>query len=77
MRIERIYNRVIFDELLRQPDLQVPFSFQDDLDVDVGRPSQLVLPHQQTLAAVPETDYTSPPISRMNFRLTNRLMTTF
>ncbi len=33
VRIERIYNRVIFDELLRRPDLALPFSFQDDLDV--------------------------------------------
>lgn len=32
-RIDRIYNRVIFDELERRPDLQVPFRFQDDLDV--------------------------------------------
>ena len=32
-RIVRIYNRVIFDELERRPDLQVPFRFQDDLDV--------------------------------------------
>jgi hypothetical protein len=32
-RIERIYNRVIFDELERRPDLNVSFSFQDDLDV--------------------------------------------
>jgi hypothetical protein len=28
VRIERIYNRVIFDELLRRPDLKLPFSFQ-------------------------------------------------
>jgi hypothetical protein len=33
VRIERIYNRVIFDELMRRPDLKVPFHFQDDLDV--------------------------------------------
>jgi hypothetical protein len=32
-RIERIYNRVIFDELERRPDLKLPFSFQDELDV--------------------------------------------
>jgi hypothetical protein len=32
-RIERIYNRVIFDELERRPDLKPAFSFQDDLDV--------------------------------------------
>jgi hypothetical protein len=40
VRIERIYNRVIFDELLRRPDLQTSFNFQDDLDVTwVGHPN--------------------------------------
>jgi hypothetical protein len=39
-RIERIYNRVIFDELIRRPDLSPPFRFQDDLDVIwVGHPN--------------------------------------
>jgi hypothetical protein len=33
VRIERIYNRVIFDELERRPDLTVAFSFQDELEV--------------------------------------------
>jgi hypothetical protein len=33
VRIDRIYNRVIFDELERRPDLAVAFSFQDDLEV--------------------------------------------
>ena len=32
-RIERIYNRVIFDELDRRPDVKLPFSFQEELDV--------------------------------------------
>ena len=40
VRIERIYNRVIFDELIRRPDLNLPFRFQDDLDVIwVGHPN--------------------------------------
>jgi hypothetical protein len=40
VRIERIYNRVIFDELIRRPDLNLPFKFQDDLDVTwVGHPN--------------------------------------
>src|ERR1700724_98485 len=40
VRIERIYNRVIFDELIRRPDLNPPFRFQDDLDVTwVGHPN--------------------------------------
>jgi hypothetical protein len=33
VRIERIYNRVIFDELERRPDLKPDFSFQEELDV--------------------------------------------
>src|SRR4029077_7191797 len=33
-------NRVIFDELIRRPDLKLPFRFQDDLDVTwVGHPN--------------------------------------
>ncbi|PZR72464.1 MAG: hypothetical protein DLM73_13195 [Chthoniobacterales bacterium] len=40
VRIERIYNRVIFDELLRRPELKAGFDFQDDLDVTwVGHPN--------------------------------------
>lgn len=40
VRVERIYNRVIFDELIRRPDLDLPFRFQDDLDVHwVGHPN--------------------------------------
>ncbi len=40
VRIERIYNRVIFDELIRRPDLAQTFRFQDDLDVTwVGHPN--------------------------------------
>ena len=33
VRIDRIYNRVIFDELERRPDLKLDFSFQEDLDL--------------------------------------------
>jgi hypothetical protein len=40
VRIERIYNRVIFDELIRRPDLNQPFRFQDELEVKwVGHPN--------------------------------------
>jgi hypothetical protein len=40
MRIERIYNRVIFDELIRRPDLNAAFRFQEELDVKwVGHPN--------------------------------------
>ncbi|HEX8897459.1 MAG TPA: hypothetical protein VF751_02080 [Chthoniobacterales bacterium] len=33
VRIERIYNRVIFDELERRPDLKIGFRFQEEIDV--------------------------------------------
>jgi len=40
VRVERIFNRVIFDELLRRTDLELSFSFQDDLDVEwAGHPN--------------------------------------
>ncbi|MEP6810226.1 MAG: hypothetical protein ABI992_08270 [Chthoniobacterales bacterium] len=40
VRIERVYNRVIFDELLRRPDLSLGFNFQDEVDVHwVGHPN--------------------------------------
>ncbi len=39
-RVERIYNRVIFDELLRRKDIQPAFTFQDHLDLQwVGHPN--------------------------------------
>ncbi len=40
VRIERIYNRVIFDELIRRPDLNPAFRFQEELNVKwVGHPN--------------------------------------
>ena len=40
VRIERIYNRVIFDELLRRPDLSFGFGFQHEIDATwVGHPN--------------------------------------
>jgi len=40
VQIERIYNRVIFDELIHKPELDLQFRFQDDLDVSwVGHPN--------------------------------------
>jgi hypothetical protein len=39
-RIHRIYNRLIFDELERMPDLKTDFSLTDDVDVEwVGHPN--------------------------------------
>ena len=52
LRINRIYNRVIFDELDLRPDLKLNFDFSDDLDVEwAGHPnwffriSKFILPY--------------------------------
>jgi len=40
VRVKRIYNRVIFDELVSRTDLDMKFSFHDDLDVKwIGHPN--------------------------------------
>lgn len=40
IRIKRIYNRVIFDELFKRPDIQGDFHFQDEVDVEwIGHPN--------------------------------------
>lgn len=40
IRVKRIYNRVIFDELIGRKDLDLKFSFTDDLDLKwVGHPN--------------------------------------
>jgi hypothetical protein len=58
--IERIYNRVIFDELVRRPDLNLPFRFQDDLDVTwIGHPNWYFRISKHSLPFL-KTDHTSP-----------------
>ena len=54
VRIRRIYNRVIFDELNLRQDLKMQFSFEENLDVEwAGHPnwytriSKYILPHLQ------------------------------
>jgi hypothetical protein len=60
VRIERIYNRVIFDELIRRPDLNLPFRFQDDLDVTwVGHPNWYFRISKHSLPFL-KTPHTSP-----------------
>jgi hypothetical protein len=60
VRIDRIYNRVIFDELIRRPDLDVPFRFQDDLDVVwVGHPNWYFQISKHSLPFL-KTEHTSP-----------------
>jgi len=60
VRIERIYNRVIFDELIRRPDLNLPFQFQDELDVSwVGHPNWYFRISKHSLPFL-KTAHTSP-----------------
>ncbi len=60
VRIERIYNRVIFDELTQRPDLDLPFRFQDDLDVTwVGHPNWYFRISKHSLPFL-KTEHTSP-----------------
>jgi hypothetical protein len=60
VRIERIYNRVIFDELTQRSDLNLPFRFQDDLDVTwVGHPNWYFRISKHSLPFL-KTEHTSP-----------------
>lgn len=62
VRIERIYNRVIFDELTHRPDLKLrlQFRFQDELDVTwVGHPNWYFRISKHSLPFL-KTAYTSP-----------------
>ena len=60
VRIDRIYNRVIFDELIRRPGLDVSFRFQDDLDVVwVGHPNWYFRISKHSLPFL-KTEHTSP-----------------
>lgn len=63
IQIKRIYNRVIFDELLARKDLDLKFNFTDDLDVKwVGHPnwffriSKYTMPFIQS-EYVPKTNF--------------------
>ena len=60
IRIERIYNRVIFDELLRRPDLKPDFDFREELDVKwVGHPNWYFRVSKHSLPFLKNT-HTSP-----------------
>jgi len=60
VRIERVYNRVIFDELMRRPDLKMRFRFQDDLDVTwVAHPNWYYWISKHSLPFL-RTQHTSP-----------------
>jgi hypothetical protein len=73
VRIERIYNRVIFDELIRRPDLNLPFRFQDDLDVTwVGHPNWYFRISKHSLPFL-ETKHTSPAFFADNFPVSENI----
>ena len=60
IRIKRIYNRVIFDELLRRKDIDLPFRFQDELDVEwAGHPNWYFKISKHSLPFL-KTEHTSP-----------------
>jgi hypothetical protein len=60
IRIERIYNRVIFDELLRRKDVDLSFRFQDELDVNwVGHPNWYFRISKHSLPFL-KTEHTTP-----------------
>jgi hypothetical protein len=60
VRIERIYNRVIFDELSQRHDLNLQFRLQDDLDVTwVGHPNWYFRISKHSLPFL-KTEHTSP-----------------
>jgi len=60
VRIERIYNRVIFDELLRRPDITPGFNFQDELDVAwAGHPNWYFRVSKHSLPFL-KTEHTAP-----------------
>ncbi len=60
VRIERIYNRVIFDELSHRSDLKLAFRFQDDLDLTwVGHPNWYFRISKHSLPFL-KTEHASP-----------------
>ncbi len=60
VRIERIYNRVIFDELSHRSDVNLQFRFQDDLDVRwVDHPNWYYRISKHSLPFL-KTEHTSP-----------------
>ncbi len=59
-RIDRIYNRVIFDELIRRPDFHPGFAFQEELDVVwVGHPNWYFRISKHSLPVL-RTEYSAP-----------------
>lgn len=56
VRVKRIYNRVIFDEMLHRKDLNMNFKFTDDLDVKwVGHPNWFFRISKYTMPFIPSS----------------------
>src|SRR5882724_6268120 len=73
VQIERIYNRVIFDELVKRPDLNLPFQFQDDLDVTwVGHPNWYFRISKHSMPFL-KTEHTSPTFFADDFSATENI----
>jgi len=73
VRIERIYNRVIFDELSQRPDLKLAFRFQDDLDLTwVGHPNWYFRISKHSLPFL-KTGRTSPAFFANQFPATENI----
>jgi len=73
VRIERIYNRVIFDELTQRPDLNLPFRFQDDLDVTwVGHPNWYFRISKHSLPFL-KTEHPSPAFFADEFPVSEKV----
>jgi len=73
VRIERIYNRVIFDELLKRDDLDLAFSFQDELDVIwVGHPNWYFRISKHSLPFL-KTEHTSAAFFADQFPATEKI----
>jgi hypothetical protein len=73
IQIDRIYNRVIFDELLRRPELNPGFRFQDELDVTwVGHPNWFYRISKHSLPFL-QTAHTSPAFFADKFPADERL----
>ena len=73
VRIERIYNRVIFDELLRRPDLSFGFGFQHEVDATwVGHPNWYFRISKHSLPFL-KTAYTSRAFFAHEFPAGERL----
>jgi len=58
--IHRIYNRVIFDELIRRPEIKLSFRFRDPLDLKwIGHPNWYFRISKHSLPFL-RTEHTSP-----------------